>query len=242
MTDYEAIKKRRSRRTFTGPVPEAHQVVLQQEIEKLNTESGLNIQFLAQGAHIFGSMRKTYGMFSGVCSLFVLAGAEEEEHLLEKCGYYGERLVLEATKLDLGTCWVAGTYDRKAMEEALPQGQKLVAVIPVGPVKDDTRFIEKTIRALTHRRSKTVEDIANGLQEAPSWFRKGVLLSLAAPSAINKQPVRYYWQNGKVTAWVDEEQEIQLVDLGIAKLHFEVGAGGRFAFGNGAAFTKEKVE
>ena len=45
----------------------------------------------------------------------VFAGPENDPDLDEKCGYYGERIILTATTMGLGTCWVGGTYDRTSV-------------------------------------------------------------------------------------------------------------------------------
>ena len=37
---------------------------------------------------------------------------------------------------------------------------------------------------------------------------------------------------------MSNEYAMDLVDLGIAKKHFELGAGGHFLFGSGAAYVK----
>src|SRR5674536_262729 len=47
-------------------------------------------------------------------------------------GYVGEAFILEATRLGLGTCWVAGMFDRKtaAALVRLHRGEHVVAVTP----------------------------------------------------------------------------------------------------------------
>ena len=57
--------------------------------------------------------------------------------------------------------------------------------------------------------------------------------------AINKRCSRrtYIYKKDNVTAKVLGDSDGELVDLSIAKLHFEVGSGeGHWEFGNGAAF------
>jgi hypothetical protein len=39
--------------------------------------------------------------------LIALKGKKSDEHLNEKLGYYGDYLLLEAVRQDLGTCWWA---------------------------------------------------------------------------------------------------------------------------------------
>ena len=72
----------------------------------------------------------------------------------------------------------------------------------------------------------------------PDWFLAGMEAVQKAPSAVNRQPVMFSYQEGIVTASVkDIEGDGFAFDLGIAKLHFEIGVGGgTWEFGNGAEF------
>ena len=49
-------------------------------------------------------------------------------------GYLGEGLILEATRLGLGTCWIAGTFDHAGAADLveLAPGEQVVAVTPLG--------------------------------------------------------------------------------------------------------------
>lgn len=239
MTDLEAIELRISRRSYSGHLSEPEMQKLRLLVQGSNAKSGLAFRFLQHGATAFSGISKSYGMFSGVGSLFVLAGDEKNQHLLEQAGYYGERLVLEATKMGLGTCWVGGTYDRKKLAQALEPWQKLVAVITVGPVKNKRSPAESLIRALTHRGGKTIEQTYTADQAPPEWFMQGVEAALKAPSAIHRQPVHFTYRQGKVTAEIPADSEHEWIDLGIAKLHFELAAGGKFELGNQAEFTPD---
>lgn len=242
MTDLEAIDLRVSRRNFTGQMPDDTVQTLKEMVQQSNLQSGLSFRFLHHGATVFGGVTKSYGLFSGVGSLLVLAGNAKEENLLERIGYYGERLVLETTKMGLGTCWVGGTFNKDRLAGALPPEEKLASVIPIGPVKDKRGFTEGVLRGMMHRKNRKPKDLYTADTTPPQWFLQGIEAVLKAPSAINRQPVRFSWQNGVATAWVEAESEFQLIDYGIAKLHFELGAGGKFEAGNKAVFVKEPVE
>jgi len=65
-----------------------------------------------------------------------------------------------------------------------------------------------------------------------------------APSAVNRQPVMFSYKDGKVTAGVKNYNDIGTVlDLGIAKAHFELGVGnGKWEFGNHAEFAYKEEE
>ena len=78
---------------------------------------------------------------------------------------------------------------------------------------------------------------------APQWFRDGVAAAAKAPSAMNRQPILFSWDpdTGTAIASIDPELDgtYALNDLGIAKLHFQLGAGtGDWGWGDGAMFIK----
>lgn len=246
MTDLEAIHLRYSRRSYRDiPISAADLDILQAALVRCNKESGLNIQLIEDGSSAFKGLLKSYGMFSGVRSFIALVGKPEDTNLKEKAGYYGELLVLEATKLGLGTCWVGGTYDRKHCPCTIGEEEALVSVITVGYALEKQDFREKLIYKLTHRKSKPLAEFYTADAKVPDWFLSGMEAVRKAPSAVNAQPVRAkYHNNGRVTLFVKDPGQYRLVDLGIAKLHFETGAkgcptgalSGSFGFGNPSEF------
>ena len=136
-----------------------------------------------------------------------------------------------------GPCWVAGTYNRKKVKAALAPGERLVCVIPFGHVKPEPSIREKMLAKTIKRRRKKVRDmlVADGRPE--NWVVYSVRAATHAPSAMNRQPVRFIYEDGLVSAVVKQEEETDLIDLGIAKLNFEAGAErGHWTFGNGALY------
>ncbi|MEG2070058.1 MAG: nitroreductase family protein, partial [Bacteroidales bacterium] len=131
----EAIDARKSRRTyFNIPIEKEKAAILQDLITTFNVESTLTMTFIEDAREAFNSIGKSYGMFKGVCSVMVMKGLKADFHLKEKVGYYGERLILEATCLKLGTCWVGATFDKNNILFAVPEEEELICVIPVGCV------------------------------------------------------------------------------------------------------------
>ena len=124
LTIKEAIDVRQSRRRYTGaPLGEENVRVLEECIKSINKESGLYIQLIQNSPETFA---KSYCGIKGADSFFAIVGNEEETYLLEKAGYYGERLVLEATRLGLGTCWISVTYDRDKCPCVVRRGRSLL--------------------------------------------------------------------------------------------------------------------
>ena len=239
MTDLEAIEKRVSRRTYLGePVGEEDAAYFEGLIAQFNAESGLQIQLVRDGGKAFEGFRRCYGMFSNVRSYFAMVGKYADLYLNEKIGYYGEKLVLEATKRGLGTCWVGGTFDRKACPCQVKSGWELPCVITVGAVSEDWAFKERMLYKLIHRPVKRPEQLLTGEAEAPEWVRAALPAVSLAPSSLSRHPVTLRWLGDKVTAAVPTYADHQSIDLGIAKLHFELAAQvpGSWSWGNGSAY------
>jgi len=229
MTDLlDAISHRCSRRKYK---PKALEVSAAETLQDLITEycgkENLKIRLITANGDAFNGFRKSYGMFSGVCNYIALIGNKTDIIGLEKLGYYGELLVLNATMLGLGTCWVGGTFDRGACPVDLDADESVVCAITVGYVEQEMSVKEKLIRWGAHRKSKTEEQMYISDSQIPDWFKSAVAAVSMAPSAINRQPVTFSYIDGTVTASVNNiVGDGYAFDLGIAKLHFELGAGG----------------
>ena len=133
MTNLEAMQARTSRRTYLStPIEEEKVAELNLLIDQYNATGDLSIFLLLNGDAVFSSLIKSYGLFKGVKAIFVLKGPKSNPDLKEKLGYYGEMLVLEATRLGLGTCWVGGTFDHNHALLQVAADEQLVSVITVG--------------------------------------------------------------------------------------------------------------
>lgn len=240
MNNLEAIELRQSRRTYIDKPISANQLLqLNTYIDKVNSISGLSIQFVKNNKEAFKGFNPVYGMFSGVQNYFALIGKQSDVNLKEKAGYYGELLILEATKLGLGTCWVGATFNKNNCPCVINKDDSFICIITVGNITEQRGFKESLIYKTVHRGTKTLEEMYEADTPAPEWFLTGMRAVQKAPSAVNKQPVIFKLLNGKITAEVKDISSYQAIDLGIAKAHFEIGSGGSFRLGNGAEFTKE---
>lgn len=237
----QAIETRKSRRTYLGtPIDTGQISILKSRIEEYNQKSGLTIRFMENGSSAFAGIRKSYGMFKGVRSLFILKGPKDDPDLKEKAGYYGELLILEATAMGLGTCWVGGTFDSSGIRKAAEE--ELVCVITVGNVPPEESFKERMIYKAIHRKSKSIGEMSEVIGEPPSWLKKGMQAVQKAPSTRNTQKVLFLYKAGVMRASVPDTYKFDYVDLGIAKLHFELAAGGRFELGNSGRYYPAEKE
>lgn len=232
----KAIEKRCSRRSYEKtPLSSSHVEQLQELIAQYNQLGGIHMQLLTNRGEAFSKLKKSYGMFSNVQNYVALVGNTKDVYTKEKLGYYGEALVLEATRLGLGTCWVGGTYDKDTCVYDKQNNEELYCLIAIGNVNDNLSLKEKLIGRAIHRKSKSIEEMSEVTGNRPTWFVKGMEAVQQAPSAIFKQPVKFYLKNNIVSAKVENEDGANLIDLGIAMKHFELGAGNiKFSWGNPA--------
>ena len=244
MTFDQAILRRISNRKYLDiPLSQQEQALLNKAIDRANRESGLHARLVCGAPEAFRSLRKSYGMLSGVQNYIEMAGPSGDPDLMEKCGYYGQQLVLFATTMDLGTCWIGGTYDKDLCQQKIRSGDTLCCVIAVGPVAEERSVKEKLVRGTIQHKSKALSELARGMGDAPDWFMSGVASVQRAPSAMNRQPIRFTYEKGSVTAEIVEDGSFSLIDLGIAKYHFEIGAhGGVWTWGSPGTFEKATEE
>ena len=229
MDIYEIIKQRHSVRQYEDRKiePEKRELLLK-ELDQINREGHLHIQILFDEPKCFHSIMAHYGKFSGVQNYIALVGTKAPD-LEEKCGYYGEQLVLLAQSLALNTCWVAMTHGKSAAE--ILKGEKQVCLIALGYGKT---------QGVAHK-NKSIEEVTELNGSMPEWFQKGMEAALLAPTAMNQQKFKFTLSDEKGSAHVSgdrctqkEREEFDDVvyafpngmgfyiktDLGIVKYHF----------------------
>lgn len=221
MTLQEAIEARHSVRAYKEqPLTEEIVRVLEDQISNLNQEGNLHIQLILNEPKAFQGTLAKYGKFRGVTNYIVMAGKKSED-LDERVGYYGEHLVLLAQTLGLNTCWVGLSYSKVPGTYVLDEGEKIACYIAIG--YGETQGVGHKI--------KTVEQVSNASDITPSWFKKGVEAALLAPTAVNQQKFSFEYvgmENSRHKVLAKKGFSLigyTQMDLGIAKYHFEIGAG-----------------
>ena len=59
---------------------------------------------------VFRGMIGSYGRINGAPAFIAFIGDMQSQYVQEEVGYTGEGIILEATALGLGTCWVGGFF------------------------------------------------------------------------------------------------------------------------------------
>lgn len=229
----EAIEKRHSRRAYKQkPLGAEIKQVISQMVDAVNESAGLDFIFIDDATPFFK-------IFTGKFSMIVVAGPDTQK-AREDCGYYGESIVLQCVYHGLGTCWVSGTYNENKVYETvnLASEKRIYAVITIGYAKDNYSLIEKTMYNATHKKSKTYQDMFEACDaKLPEEYAYGMKLVEKGPSAVNRRPVKFRYENGVLSGYVDEPYSDKSVDFGIAKLHFLIGVkskgiNGKWSFDN----------
>ena len=217
----EAIEARHSVRAYKNePLAEDASRRLEEEIAEVNRKGCLHIQLIQDEPKAFQGTLAKYGKFRNVTSYLVMAGRKADD-LDERIGYYGEHLVLLAQTLGLNTCWVGLSYKKIPDTYVLDEGEVIKSYIAIG--YGETQG--------TSHKIKTVEQVSNASETTPSWFKKGVEAALLAPTAVNQQKFSFEYLGMN-----DNRHQVRAkkgfsmigyaqIDLGIAKYHFEIGAG-----------------
>ena len=214
---WEAIKARHSVRKYMDkPIEKAKVAQLRAEIERVNQESGLNVQLVVNEPKAFSSGLWKYGQFSGVQNYLVMAGPKGKE-AEEKIGYFGEGLVLLAQTFGLNSCWVGLTYKKIPGTFTLREGDIVHCVIALG---------YGMMPGVQHPQ-KPAENFYESEGLPPEWFQRGLEAALLAPTAVNQQKFKFILHPGNV---VEAKTLFSMagytsVDLGIVKCHLEIGAG-----------------
>lgn len=210
----QAMAQRHSVRSYNDKKIEGEvKEKLEQEIKACNKESGLHLQLVLNEPKAFDGFMAHYGKFSGVMNYIAMIGPKGKD-LEEKVGYYGERLVLYAQQLGLNTCWVAMTYSKTKSAFVVNPGERLCLVIAIGYGSSEG----------TAHRSKAESEVSAAEGKPPAWFIEGVKASLLAPTAMNQQKYKFTLNGNRVLAEAGKGFYTR-IDLGIAKYHFELGAG-----------------
>jgi hypothetical protein len=171
---------------------------------------------------------------------------DSADQKVEDFGYVMEAIILRATDLDLGTCWLGGMLKKSsfAREIDMTEHETIPAVTSIGHIPEKLalkdRFIRKSIKAdkrLPWENLFFANDFTTLLsQEDAGVYAVPLEMVRLAPSASNKQPWRiikepdnnlfhFYLQRNKSYTrqlkWM-KTADLQRMDIGIAMCHFEL--------------------
>jgi nitroreductase len=211
--------------------------------------SPLRFRLIAATAEDNQSLRGlgTYGFIRGATG-FIIGAAPRAEKNLEDFGYRLEQIILLATDLGLGTCWLGGTFTQSSFAAKISRTKEesLPAVVAIGRIADPEKSKRDGIRLLAGSdRRRPWDDLffqdsfgSPLARDAAGPYAEPLEMVRLGPSASNKQPWRilragsdwhFYLQRTKgyregFFQRVLQVADIQRIDMGIAMCHFELAA------------------
>ncbi len=238
----EIIKSRRSVRSYsTDKLPDA--VIEELKLYAKGIEGPFSpkvrLEFIDDILEKADGKIGTYGIIKGA-QHFILAIMEDKENSLEQIGFVLEKLILFATSLGLGTCWMGGTFKRSDFAKLvdLKEGETLPIVTPIGYPKEQRSIVDHFMRyaAGSNQRKPWSElfynegfNIPMEIDDAKEHIEALEAVRLA-PSASNKQPWRVLKKGNDYNFYLKSNMgyaeglgfNIQKIDMGIAMCHFEM--------------------
>lgn len=229
---YKAIFTRRSRRIYKKigvppekldrlvaicqnfqPYPEARAVLVDQPSEQ-----------------VYRGFMGSYGKILNAPVYIAFIGDMDSSRVQEAVGFTGQGIVLEATAMGLGTCWVGGYFRPEEVNRQIStaKNERVLAITPIGFPKDSLSIQEKLMIGFgrLHKR-KPLSELVTGIPKQ-EWMNTALEAARLAPSAVNRQPWRFLCGGKSITVLLDKKRDTYKIsrrlDCGIAMLHLELGA------------------
>ncbi|MCK4973550.1 MAG: nitroreductase family protein, partial [Candidatus Heimdallarchaeota archaeon] len=186
----------------------------------------------------------TYGFIKGA-GLFMVgimnADYGDRKNQSINFGRTFERIILKATDLGLGTCWMVSTFNQKQLGQkiSLEDHEHFAIVSPMGYSAPKKRPVERIMRRIPKSDQRKHweklffhSDFKTPLaREDTGEYRMALEMLRLSPSAANSQPWRIIKHNDGYDLYVikDNRAERHVIDcnyndVGIAMCHFELTA------------------
>ena len=190
----------------------------------------------------------TYGFIQGATGFIVGTTSGSDGKNLEDYGYQMEQIILYATSIELGTCWLGGSFTRSSFAKKINASDEALipAVTAIGAIID----IEQARNGLLRRQINADQRLPweqlffnQGFgtplnKETAGAYALPLEMLRIGPSASNKQPWRVL-KDGRAWHFILQRTkgyrigslnrflhiaDIQRLDMGIAMCHFEWSA------------------
>jgi nitroreductase len=188
----------------------------------------------------------TYGFIKGATG-YIAGVVGDGKHNLEDFGYLMERAILFATDLDLGTCWLGGTFtkSRFAKRFGVHDGEEMPAVTSIGYDADQPHLQDSVSRRVANSNHRLPWErlffegrFGTPLPpEVTGDYATALQMVRLGPSASNKQPWRIVREGERWHFFIERSflygprtlglvgiADMQRLDIGIAMCHFELSA------------------
>jgi nitroreductase len=248
MTIIEAIKIRKSCRTYSNKAIEQEKLAELREFLAVSTKtpfgSKVRFHFIDFNEMEIGELKNltTYGVIKGA-RRFIIGTVEKQPRSMEDYGCCMEKVILKATSMGFGTCMLGGTFKRSgfAGKINLTESEILPVISPVGYPSDKRSIVDRTFRFVASSDKRKpwndlfyLHDIDTPLDKGNAGSYETPLECVrVAPSASNKQPWRiikdrdqnifhFYLKRTPGYGNIGKDIKLQNIDIGIAMCHFDL--------------------
>lgn len=241
----KTVRKRKSVRAYENrPLAQSDKDKVNACISELLEENTpfpaqMNIRLLEAAPGSDTEKLGTYGVIRGAKD-FLCVTVKNTESAMEAVGYRLEKLVLSATAMGLGTCWLAGTFNRAQFSAALrlETDDIFPIVCPIGYPAEKKTLVNSAFRKMSgsdHRKewSELFFENTFGIpltKENAAEYAFPLEMLRLAPSAANRQPWRIVYKEDAFHFYREENPkskypyDLQRLDAGIGACHFHLAA------------------
>lgn len=245
----EAMQRRQSIRTFDNEnITDAHLKIINDYI--INDENLVGpfgnkgrIEFIPVTNNVSdkGIKLGTYGFIKNPQG-YLVGISENSKYSLVEFAYTFQKLVILLTQMNIGSCWMGGTFNRNSFEQEiqLGEGEFIPCITPIGYPNQKQRVFDKALRYVVKADNKkswdklffdSSFDVPLNKENA-GRLETPIEMVRLGPSASNKQPWRLLLSSDrKVCHFYIEHTpnyssklgyDMQLLDMGIAMSQFEL--------------------
>lgn len=257
MDSIKSIVQRRSCRSYTHESLKKSDYI---ELEKFISLNNIGIDGSSLNLSIFEKKNATekmkipYGLISGH-KTYVFGKTDSKPMDRINYGYMLEKVVLKATQMQLGTCWV-GMFDKEYFNDIEVESDLIIpSIVVIGYVVEKMPLKEKLIRKAVNADKRkpweslffnyeTNEALKNSDVDA---YVETISMTRLAPSSGNSQPWRIFYSNTtnefhffkKIINPSYEAKGMHDIDMGIAMSHFELVSKQNYLSGSWANLISE---
>lgn len=235
-----SIKQRKSSRTFTSECLKVSDLKKLQEFINEN-KTGIDnesVDFsIVQKNDSEKPMKLTYGLLKGN-KTYIIGKSDLTPASRLNYGYLLEKIVLKATDLNLGSCWI-GMFDKEYFSDInIENGAVIPGIVVVGYSTDKMPTMENLIRKSVKADKRKPWNELFFSYETNEILKTGSIqpyvetleMTRLAPSSGNTQPWRIFYSSTtnefhffkKITNKNYELSGMHDIDMGIAMCHFEL--------------------
>lgn len=244
---YDAILYRKSTRKYSSESLTDEQLQSIRDIidsaERLYNNIAVKIHLVENGQKLHDMIPGVIGSYGKIkAPYYLIVTSEEKEGYLQNIGYTLQGIVLKLTTMNLATCWMGANIKSGLLSGiiTIPEGQRSQLMLAFGhPEKCKSPFRHSSSEA----RRKDIAEITSGAMDI-TWSRIISAIRLA-PSAVNTQPWRFVFADGKVHVYSARAGNfitkhflgsLNFIDVGIALCHAMVASR---HFSRNIRFTKD---